>query len=141
MTDVTFLLVEDDEIDIEIIQRAFKKLRIANPLIVAQNGIVALDILRGQGGHEKLGQPYIILLDINMPRMSGLEFLDTIRADEALKRSIVFMLTSSDDEKDILRAYENNIAGYVVKSNADTTFEDALSMLDSYWRIVELPPR
>ena len=139
MAEVTFLVVDDDEIDVELLQRAFKKLKIANPVIRARDGIDALDVLRGTGGREKLNTPYIILLDINMPRMSGLEFLEEIREDENLRRSVIFMLTTSDDERDILKSYEKNISGYVVKSQAGQSFEEALRMLDHYWRVVELP--
>lgn len=140
MAEVTFLIVDDDQIDVEIIHRAFKKLKIANPLREARDGIEALDVLRGTNGVEKIENPFIMLLDINMPRMSGLELLEHIREDEKLRHIVVFMLTTSDDEKDVLSAYEKNIAGYVVKSDAGSSFEDALNMLDHYWKVVELPP-
>lgn len=138
---VKFLVVDDDEIDVELLKRAFKKLKIANPVVQAKDGIDALDVLRGTGGRTKLDPPYIILLDINMPRMSGLEFLEEIRNDEDLRRAVVFMLTTSDDEADILKSYEKNISGYVIKGQASKTFEEALRMLDYYWRVVELPNR
>lgn len=139
MTEVTFLVVDDDEIDVELLQRAFRKLRIANPVACATDGLDALDVLRGTGGREKLPPPYIVLLDINMPRMNGLEFLDELRQDEALRRTIVFVLTTSDDEVDIFKSYEKNISGYIVKARAGKSFEEALSMLDHYWKVIELP--
>ena len=139
MSEVKFFVVEDDDIDAELIVRAFRKLKIANPVVRARDGLEALSMLRGDSGFEKVLPPYLMLLDINMPRMSGLELLDEIRADENLRRAVVFMLTTSDDERDILRAYENNIAGYVIKSDAASSFDDALSMLDHFWRVVELP--
>ncbi len=139
MAEVTFLIVDDDDIDVELIKRAFTKLKIANPVIRAADGIEALEILRGEGGREKIQPPYIILLDINMPRMSGLELLEEIRKDENLHRAVIFMLTTSDNEFDIAHSYDKNVAGYVVKSRVGSSFEEALKMLDHYWRIVELP--
>lgn len=135
----TLLIVEDDHVDILGIKRALKKLRIANPVLTANDGLEALSILRGENGHEKIGAPFLIMLDLNMPRMGGLEFLKTIRDDPELKSTIVFVMTTSSDERDIFAAYESNIAGYIVKGNAEETFIQALSMLDHYWRIVELP--
>lgn len=141
MPEVKFLVVDDDDIDVELLRRAFKKLKIANPMVHAKDGVDALDVLRGTGGRTKLEPPYIILLDINMPRMSGLEFLEEIRNDDEFRRTVVFMLTTSDDESDILKSYEKNISGYVIKGQASETIEEALRMLDYYWRVVELPNR
>ena len=136
---VTVLLIEDDEIDIEAVRRGFKKLKIANPLRVVNDGIEALDVLRGNNGSKKIREPFIILLDLNLPRMDGLEFLENIRADEELKSSIIFILTTSDNEQDRVRAFENNVAGYILKNKAGESFLEALNMLDHYWRIVEFP--
>ena len=137
--EVTFLLVEDDEVDVMHLQRSFKKLKIANPMMVANDGIEALEILRGENGQTQPDQPYIILLDLNMPRMSGLEFLTEVRDDPALKNSVVFVLTTSNDDRDKTKAYDNHVAGYIVKSEAGVSFLEALEMLDRYWRVVELP--
>ena len=139
MPEVTFLVVDDDEIDVELLHRAFAKLKIANPVVRASDGIEALEILRGTGGKAKLKPPYIILLDINMPRMSGLEFLEELRQDEELRLSVVFILTTSDDERDIVKSYEKCVSGYVVKSQVGKSFEEALKMLNHFWRVVELP--
>ncbi len=136
---VTFLLVEDDDVDVMGFQRALKRQKIANPIEVARDGVEALERLRGLNGKEKLKPPYIILLDLNMPRMSGLEFLQEIRQDEELHHAIVFVITTSRDEKDRLAAYDQHVAGYIVKSNATESFQHALSMLDNYWRVVEFP--
>jgi len=133
------LLVEDDDVDIMGMKRAFKKLKIANPFHIAKDGIQALEMLRGENGQEKLDGPYIILLDLNMPRMGGLEFLDVIRSDADLKNAIVFVMTTSSADQDICAAYDKNIAGYILKSNADEAFQRALELIDHYWRIVELP--
>lgn len=137
--DVTFLLVEDDDIEVRVLERSFKKLKIANEIIKAHDGIEALEILRGENGYEQPLQPFIILLDINMPRMNGLEFLQEIRKDPKLDQSVIFVLTTSNDEEDKLAAYKSHVAGYIVKSNAGESFMNALEMLDLYWRVVELP--
>lgn len=136
---VQFLVVEDDDLDFKILTRSFKKLRLANPIIRAMDGSDALDILKGDNGKEKLQQPYIILLDINMPKMNGLEFLKVMRADDNIKHSIVFILTTSNADSDLYQAYENNIAGYIIKKDPENGFMDAIKMIDSYWRVVQLP--
>jgi len=139
MNSVTLFLVDDDEVDRELIQRALTKAKIANPLRTAYDGMNALEILRGEGDNEKIQAPFIILLDWNMPRMNGLEFLQELRADENLKASIVFVLTTSAAERDKLSAYQQNVAGYIVKDRAGKDFLNLLSLLDTYWRIVEFP--
>ncbi|WP_282609702.1 response regulator [Pelagibius sp. Alg239-R121] len=141
MTDktVTFLLVEDDEVDVKAIKRSLLELRIANPLIVARDGREALEHLRGQNGREKIVSPFLILLDLNMPRMNGLEFLAELRSDRELNTSVVFVLTTSRDERDRLSAYEKHVAGYIVKSNVADSFAEAMKLIDHYWRVVEFP--
>jgi len=136
---VNLLLVEDDEVDVQGLKRAFSKSRIGNPITVARDGIEALEILRGENGQTKLAKPHLILLDLNMPRMNGLEFLDAIRADEDLKASVVFMITTSKAEEDKARAYEKNVAGYIVKQDPANTFMQAVALLEHYWKIVEFP--
>ena len=136
---VNLLLVEDDEVDVQGLKRAFAKSRIGNPITVARDGIEALEILRGENGQAKLAKPHLILLDLNMPRMNGLEFLEAIRADEDLKTSVVFMITTSRAEEDKARAYEKNVAGYIVKQDPANTFMQAVALLEHYWRIVEFP--
>lgn len=137
---VHILLVEDDDVDAEAIVRAFRKQKIANPIIHVEDGIQALAVLRGADGQERLPRPYLILLDINMPRMNGIEFLQVLRRDEELERSIVFMLTTSNRDEDKLAAYDEQIAGYLLKNRAGEEFADLISMLNSYWRVVEFPP-
>ena len=114
---VNILLVEDDEIDAEAFERAVRKVGIKSSLHSACDGVEALAMLRGTGSHKKLAQPCLILLDINVPRMSGVHFLKELRGDEALKRSVVFILTTSGRAGDRLLAYEHNVAGYFLKEN------------------------
>ncbi|MCA9265619.1 MAG: response regulator [Planctomycetales bacterium] len=137
---VTVLLVEDDAIDARAIKRAFQKAKIGNPIVTVTDGLAALARLRGTDGSPPIEPPYIILLDLNMPRMNGIEFLDKLRDDSQLCNSIVFVLTTSDDDHDKVAAYAKNVAGYVVKSKAGSDFLDVIGLLDHYWRIIEFPP-
>lgn len=136
---IHILLVEDDEIDAEVIMRGFYAQRIANPFTLVSDGIEALGVLRGANGFPRLPRPYMILLDINMPRMNGLEFLEVLRADPELAQSVVFVLTTSNRDEDMMAAYKHQIAGYLLKSRAGKDFVDLITLLDSYWRIVEFP--
>ncbi|MBL4908353.1 MAG: response regulator [Sneathiella sp.] len=137
--EIKIVLVEDDFVDVLATKKALQELRIQNPIFEARDGLEALDFLRGDNGVEKIDPPYIILLDLNMPRMGGLEFLETIRADSELKSSIIFVMTTSEAETDVFAAYEQNIAGYIVKTNTKHSFIDAIGMLKHYWTIVEMP--
>ena len=137
--EVPIVLVEDDEVDAESIVRAIKKLKILNPVVRAYDGLDALSQLRGEGNNVAIKKPYIILLDINMPRMDGLEFLEVIRGDTVLHDSIIFVLTTSKAEEDLAAAFKNNVAGYIVKSEVEDGFQGVLKMIKYYWRIVELP--
>jgi CheY-like chemotaxis protein len=133
------LHVEDDEICQMMLSRAFKQAKIANPINGACDGIDALEMLRGTNGRERLPRPFVILLDLNMPRMNGNEFLKELRQDEELKKSIVFVLTTSDADKDKVEAYNLGVAGYILKSNPANAFVEAAALLDTYWRVVEFP--
>jgi CheY-like chemotaxis protein len=136
---VTVLLVDDDKVDAMAVRRSFQELRIANPVIEACNGIEALDHLRGENGCARVPSPCLVLLDLNMPRMGGIEFLDELRRDPSLHRTLVFVMTTSAAEEDRLRAYDKNVAGYVLKHRVGQSFLDSISMLEHYWRVVEFP--
>jgi CheY-like chemotaxis protein len=131
----TILLAEDDDVDAKMVMRAFTKLRIANPIVRAKDGVMALELLK----NNTVTKPYIILLDLNMPRMGGLEFLEQLRSDPVLNTSIVFVLTTSKDDEDKVAAYKQNIAGYIIKEKLQNGFDELVKLLDCYWRIVELP--
>ena len=137
---VTLLLVEDDVVDAEAIQRAFRQQRIANPFVVVRDGVEALSALRGEPGAPDVPHPHVVLLDINMPRMNGLEFLEALRADPALQRTVVFVLTTSDREEDKVAAYDHHVAGYILKSRAGEDFLEVVKLLRVYWRLIEFPP-
>lgn len=136
---VNILLVEDDEIDAELIERSFRKSRISNPIYRATDGRHALEMLRGEIG-ETLARPCLMLLDLNMPRMNGIEFLEELRQDEQWRDSIVFVLTTSSTDKDKAAAYRFNVAGYIVKSRAGEDFLQLASLLEGYWKLIEFPP-
>lgn len=136
---VNVLLVEDNDIDRECVVRAFARHRIANPLFHALDGLEALDVLRGTGGHAPLPRPYLLLLDINMPRMNGIELLRELRSDEKLRDSVVFVLTTSNSDEDRVATYNLNVAGYIVKTDVGAGFLHLVELLKCYWRVVEFP--
>jgi CheY-like chemotaxis protein len=133
---LNILLVEDDEVDVTNVRRAFKKNNIRNPLWVAGNGLEGLEMLRGD---EIPRDRRLVLLDLNMPRMNGIEFLRELRADPELKHTPVVVLTTSDDERDRVNAYDLNVAGYILKPVTLTSFVEAMATLNKYWTLVELP--
>ena len=133
---LNILLVEDDEVDVLNVRRAFQKNHIANPLFVASNGLEALEQLRGNMIPR---ERRIVLLDLNMPKMNGIEFLREVRQDEALKHTPVVVLTTSNDERDRIEAYNLNVAGYLLKPVTFSNFCEVMTALNKYWALVELP--
>ncbi len=136
---VTILLVDDDKVDAMAVKRSFRDLKIANPVIEAHNGIEALELLRGENGREKVPGPLLILLDLNMPRMGGIEFLEELRRDPLLSSALVFVMTTSAAEEDRILAYQKNVAGYVLKNRLGQSFLEAIGMLEHYWQVIEFP--
>ena len=137
---LNIVLVEDDEVDVMNVRRAFKKNNISNPLFVAADGLEALAMLRGEvQGVTVPRERRVVLLDLNMPRMSGLEFLQELRADDALRRTPVVVLTTSDAERDKIEAYGLNVAGYIVKPVTVPAFVEVMAALNLYWSVSELP--
>ncbi len=136
---LNILLVDDDEIDVMNVRRAFKKNNIVNPLYVAHNGLEALEMLRGSDDHDIPKERRLVLLDLNMPKMNGLEFLRELREDPELRALTVIVLTTSDDDRDKVEAYNLNIAGYIVKPVTFLAFVEAMAALNKYWSINELP--
>lgn len=132
---VNILVVEDDEIDVESLKRIFAKKEIKNPVFYASNGIEALNIMRGENNHAKVPKPYIVLLDINMPMMNGIEMLNELRNDEQLKDSVVFILTTSPREEDKHTSYKLNVAGYFLKKD----IKELVTLLSLYWELNEFP--
>jgi CheY-like chemotaxis protein len=133
---LNILLVDDDEIDVMNVKRAFQKGNISNPLFVAENGLEALRLLRSGGVPE---QNRLVLLDLNMPRMNGIEFLRELRADPALATTSVVVLTTSNEEQDKVAAYNMNVAGYLIKPVTFSNFVEVMITLNKYWTLVEMP--
>ena len=133
---LNILLVEDDDVDVMNVRRAFRQSHIANPLFVASNGVEALAMLRSG---DVPSERRLILLDLNMPRMNGIELLRELRADPALHATPVVVLTTSDDERDRVEAYNLHVAGYLVKPVTFGSFCELMVTLNTYWMLVELP--
>ena len=133
----TILLVEDDAVDIQSFRRAMTRTGMKNQLVIANDGVEALERLRGET--SCVSKPYLIVLDLNLPRMSGIELLRELRNDENLQDSVVFVLTTSCAEGDKLQAYHLNVAGYIVKSEPNDELVSAANLLHQYHQVVELP--
>lgn len=136
---VSILLVEDDDGDAKGFKKSFEKAGISNPIIRVVDGIEALKTLRGHSEAEKLTEPYVIISDINMPRMNGIEFISKLREDPDLKKAIVFMLTTSKNSGDIDLAYLSHIAGYICKDSVGIDFVNLIDLMKNYWNLVVLP--
>jgi len=136
---LNLLLVEDDDVAAEAVIRGLKKHAMDCPVVPAEDGKAALQILRGNHSERRISKPYLVLLDLNMPRMNGFEFLEALRADPELRHTVVFVLTTSNAEADLTRAYEGNIAGYMVKSATGPKFSGLARFLAEYRGAVQLP--
>lgn len=138
---IHILLVEDDEVDVMNVQRAFKKTNNVNPLYMAANGLEALDILRQKGQIEPVMPQTrrLILLDLNMPKMNGIEFLRELRLDESLRSIPVIVLTTSNEDRDKVEAYNLNVAGYILKPVTFSNFVEVMDTLNKYWMLSEIP--
>ncbi|MFP8967557.1 response regulator [Pokkaliibacter sp. CJK22405] len=134
---VSILLIEDDDIDARGVERALKKRQWTNPLLRARSATEALCLLRD----GRVVSPFVVLLDLNLPGMSGIEFLKQLRHDPSLAQTIVFVLTTSRRDEDITAAYHQHVAGYIVKSCMDRDYNALLSMLESYCRVLAFPIR
>jgi CheY-like chemotaxis protein len=137
---VTILLVEDDDIDAQTVMRGLAGARIINPVIRVRDGVEALELLQGSGDKKRLAPPYMLLVDIRMPRLDGLGLVRAIRNNPSLQRTIIFILTTSDSDADRLNAYNEHVAGYIVKTNSPDQFLRLAHMIDYYIMIVSLPP-
>ncbi|MGL5793812.1 MAG: response regulator [Waterburya sp.] len=138
---INILLVEDDEVDVMNVKRAFKKYKITNPLYTAGNGLEALEMLRSEDEQSpKVPETRrLILLDLNMPKMNGIEFLHELRKDQELKKTPVIVLTTSDEDKDRIEAYNLNVAGYILKPVTFGNFAEVMVALNKYWTLCEIP--
>ena len=136
-------LVEDNDDDAELTLRAFKAAKIANPVMRARDGVEALDYLLGRGNHagrDVSDAPAVVLLDLKLPRLSGLEVLKAVRADECTKHLPIVILTSSNEERDRLSAYDQFANSYVLKPVDYDQFVAAARQLGLYWMVLNVPP-
>lgn len=129
------LLVEDDSVDIMTIKRALKEIAVANPVVSVENGEVALSYLRDVSSD----QPCIIFLDLNMPVMNGLEFLEVAKADLATKAIPVIVLTTSEEQRDKVSSFRLGVAGYMAKPVDYRRFVEMMRSIDHYWTVSEMP--
>jgi DNA-binding response OmpR family regulator len=136
---LNILLVEDDDGDAKAVQRAFLKTGIANSILRAVDGIEALDMLRGLNGKTRTPSPRILITDLNLPRMNGVQLIREIRENKDIKSSIVFILTTSKREEDKVAVYDLNVAGYIAKATLGEDFQELVRLVDCYRRLVELP--
>ena len=139
----TILLAEDNPKDLELTLEALAEHKLANQVVVVKDGVEAMEYLRCEGNFKlrRPGKPAVLLLDIKMPRMDGLEVLRAIRSDPALKTLPIVMLTSSREEQDLIKSYELGINAYVVKPVDFKDFIEAVKHIGLFWAVVnELPP-
>jgi CheY-like chemotaxis protein len=129
------LLVEDDNVDVMTVKRALKDLKVSNQLVPISNGEEALEYLK----KENTTKPCFVLLDLNMPKMNGAEFLKTVKADKALKKIPVVILTTSNSEQDVIESFELGAAGYMVKSVDYEKFVETIQAIERYWTLSKLP--
>lgn len=136
------LLVEDNAKDIELTLAALAKCQLANDIIVARDGAEALDYIFGRGAHENRdpGDPAVVLLDLKLPKIDGLEVLEQLKGDAMLRRIPVVMLTSSREERDLVRSYELGVNAFVVKPVDFGAFFEAIQDLGMFWAILNEPP-
>jgi CheY-like chemotaxis protein len=129
------LLVEDDSVDAMTVKRALKDLKVTNQLVLQTNGEEALNYLKSEENHK----PCVILLDLNMPKMNGIEFLKIAKADPLFRQIPVIVLTTSKDDRDKVESFQLSVAGYIVKPTDYAKFVDAIKTVDLYWTLSELP--
>ncbi len=137
---IQIVLIDDDDVDSEAVARLLRTHRLPYRLVTFSNGSEAKSALGGSFGHELMQRPYLILLDLNMPRMNGIELLDWLRTQPHLCRSIVFAFTTSEAQQDCTAAYDRQVAGYLVKSHLGSGYTGLAKVLDTYTHSILFPP-
>lgn len=132
---INILLIEDDVVDVMNMKRAFSKKGITHPLYVAESGEEALQMLN----HSDMPKPHVVLLDINMPKMGGLEFLEILRSNPGFADLSVFILTTSNEDVDKIKAHKLNVSGYILKPLSGNEFANKVGALNSFWELCEFP--
>ena len=136
---IKVLVVEDNPNDVAIIKRAMRKSDVKCELYFARDGAEALDFLYQQGDFEDAPRPDLILLDLNLPKIKGLEVLAKVKADEHLRRLPVIVLTISEREEDMVKAYDSGAASYMTKPVDSKDFERLIQTVQDYWQIARVP--
>lgn len=129
------MLIEDDDVDVMTVKRALKDLKVTNELVPMGDGEEAIEYLKSEGAVK----PCIVLLDLNMPKMDGTEFLKIVKEDSALKKIPVVILTTSSSDRDVIESFELGAAGYMVKSIDYEKFVETIQTIDRYWTLSKLP--
>jgi len=129
------LLIEDDDVDVMTVNRALRDLKVTNQLVPIGDGEEAIEYLR----NESASKPCVVLLDLNMPKMDGAEFLKIVKADKALKKIPVVILTTSNSDRDVIESFELGAAGYMVKSVDYEKFVETIRAINQYWTLSKLP--
>ncbi len=137
MSKLKVLLVDDDEVDYMNVKRAFKKNNLEHVLEYQPNGLDAINYLKSVEKRSNL--PQVVLLDINMPKMNGHEFLEELRSNDKLKHIVVYVLTTSSQNSDIDKAYKNQVSGYLVKPLDFDEFKSTVKRLDDLWEVQKFP--
>ena len=135
----SILLIDDDDVAAEAVVRGMRKHELQCPIVLAEDGQIALQILRAEHPTRSIVKPYLVLVDLNMPRMNGFQFLHALRADDALRATLVFVLSTSGSDADRARAYDENIAGYMVKARLGPQLKGLANFLVEYRSIMLLP--
>lgn len=138
---MNIVLVEDNDIDVALLRRGLKALDVAHSVVRVHDGLEALELLKEDDARPCLPRPFLVLLDINMPRMNGHEFLEELRAHPRLKGTCVIMFTTSDNPRDVEKAYGACVNGYIVKPDNKPELVEVLRTLHGFWRVCEPPPR
>lgn len=131
----TLFVIDDDDVDFKLLKYEFSKRKIINPIIRAKDGVDALEKL----ANGEVSKPFVVLLDLNMPRMGGMEFLTELRKHEQYEDAVVFILSTSSDVRDVQASYERHAAGYFLKDDANSSIERVVDVLGGYFQIVMLP--
>ena len=139
-SDMNIFLVEDNDLDVELLKRGLKKQGITGALVRAKDGVDAMEQLRSAEYMQALPSPFVILLDINMPRMNGHEFLQSLRQSPELRHVRVIVFTTSDNPSDVNLAYQHFATAYVVKPNTSAELRDVLASIHGFWSVCEHPP-
>ena len=134
------LIVEDDDNDLILIQRSLHKARVTNPLFIARDGVEALEFLL-DGPSKMVELPIVVLLDVKLPKVDGLEVLQRIRSDSRTATLPVVMLTSSDEQEDLLKSYQLGVNSYVRKPIDFTLFQDMVAQIGLYWALINRIPQ